>query len=188
MHPGGPEAADQPVGAAADGPRRLQGRKRLSRTRTGRYAARSGGRALKGCLRPEDTLARLGGDEFVWLLEDVEDPSEAVRVAERIVDEVLTLSCWKAGSCTSPSASASPKATPAPRARYDLLRTQTPPCTGPEWARRPQGLRPGHVRAGHERLESENDLRRASRPRSSLLTTSRSSTWRRARRGVWRRC
>ena len=43
---------------------------------------------LRGCLRPEDTLARLGGDEFVVLLEDVEDPSEAVRVAERIVDEV----------------------------------------------------------------------------------------------------
>ena len=43
---------------------------------------------LRGCLRPEDTLARLGGDEFVVLLEDVEDPGEAVRVAERIVDEV----------------------------------------------------------------------------------------------------
>jgi diguanylate cyclase (GGDEF)-like protein/PAS domain S-box-containing protein len=43
---------------------------------------------LKGCLRPEDTLARFGGDEFVVLVEDVEAADEAVRVAERIIDEL----------------------------------------------------------------------------------------------------
>ena len=43
---------------------------------------------LKGCLRPEDTLTRFGGDEFVVLLEDVEGSEVAVRVAERIVDEL----------------------------------------------------------------------------------------------------
>jgi diguanylate cyclase (GGDEF)-like protein/PAS domain S-box-containing protein len=43
---------------------------------------------LKGCLRPEDTLARFGGDEFVVLLEDVEGRDKAVRVAERIIDEL----------------------------------------------------------------------------------------------------
>jgi diguanylate cyclase (GGDEF)-like protein/PAS domain S-box-containing protein len=43
---------------------------------------------LKGCLRPEDTLARFGGDEFVVLLEDVDSPDEAVRVAERIIGEL----------------------------------------------------------------------------------------------------
>jgi diguanylate cyclase (GGDEF)-like protein/PAS domain S-box-containing protein len=43
---------------------------------------------LQGCLRPADTLARFGGDEFVVLIEDVEHPDEAVRVAGRIVDEL----------------------------------------------------------------------------------------------------
>jgi diguanylate cyclase (GGDEF)-like protein/PAS domain S-box-containing protein len=43
---------------------------------------------LKGCLRPEDTLARFGGDEFVVLVEDIEAADEAVRVAERIIDEL----------------------------------------------------------------------------------------------------
>jgi diguanylate cyclase (GGDEF)-like protein/PAS domain S-box-containing protein len=41
---------------------------------------------LRRCLRPEDTLARFGGDEFVVLIEDVESPDDAVRVAERIVE------------------------------------------------------------------------------------------------------
>jgi diguanylate cyclase (GGDEF)-like protein/PAS domain S-box-containing protein len=43
---------------------------------------------LGRCLRPEDTLARFGGDEFVVLLEAVGDPAEAVRVAERITEEL----------------------------------------------------------------------------------------------------
>jgi diguanylate cyclase (GGDEF)-like protein/PAS domain S-box-containing protein len=43
---------------------------------------------LKGCLRPEDTLARFGGDEFVVLIEDVESPDDAVRVTERIVENL----------------------------------------------------------------------------------------------------
>src|SRR5215213_10922542 len=43
---------------------------------------------LGRCLRSEDTLARFGGDEFVVLVEDVEVADEAVRVAERIIDEL----------------------------------------------------------------------------------------------------
>ncbi|HZF59766.1 MAG TPA: PAS domain S-box protein, partial [Rubrobacter sp.] len=43
---------------------------------------------LGRCLRPEDTLARFGGDEFVVLLEAVDDPAEAVQVAERITGQL----------------------------------------------------------------------------------------------------
>jgi diguanylate cyclase (GGDEF)-like protein/PAS domain S-box-containing protein len=39
---------------------------------------------LQTCLRPEDTIARLGGDEFAILLNEIEDISDAIRVAERI--------------------------------------------------------------------------------------------------------
>jgi PAS domain S-box-containing protein len=38
----------------------------------------------------DDTLARLGGDEFTILLDDIRDPIEAVRVAERIQTELAT--------------------------------------------------------------------------------------------------
>jgi diguanylate cyclase (GGDEF)-like protein/PAS domain S-box-containing protein len=41
---------------------------------------------IKNRLRYEDTLARFGGDEFAVLLERVENPSEAIRVAHRIVE------------------------------------------------------------------------------------------------------
>jgi diguanylate cyclase (GGDEF)-like protein/PAS domain S-box-containing protein len=58
------------------------------------------GQRLRACVRGEDTIAlprelrtgepcpdtiaRLGGDEFIVLLEEVQDPSDAIRVAERI--------------------------------------------------------------------------------------------------------
>jgi diguanylate cyclase (GGDEF)-like protein len=41
-------------------------------------------RRLTGCLRSLDMLARLGGDEFALLLENIRDPSDAARVAERL--------------------------------------------------------------------------------------------------------
>ncbi len=45
-------------------------------------------RRLRGCLRPSDTLARLGGDEFAILLDEVDDPPTAVRVAQRVQHEL----------------------------------------------------------------------------------------------------
>ncbi|MFN8556457.1 MAG: EAL domain-containing protein [Dehalococcoidia bacterium] len=41
---------------------------------------------LRLCLRPEDAVARLGGDEFAVLLEDLGDPSDAMRVADRLIE------------------------------------------------------------------------------------------------------
>ena len=40
---------------------------------------------VKSCLREEDTLARFGGDEFVILAEDLKDPPQPVRIAQRIL-------------------------------------------------------------------------------------------------------
>jgi diguanylate cyclase (GGDEF)-like protein/PAS domain S-box-containing protein len=46
-------------------------------------------RRLQGCVRPGDVLARLGGDEFAVLLEDLNDPTDATRVAERMQEALL---------------------------------------------------------------------------------------------------
>ncbi|MGH9173547.1 MAG: putative bifunctional diguanylate cyclase/phosphodiesterase, partial [Vicinamibacterales bacterium] len=43
------------------------------------------------CVREGDTVARLGGDEFTILLEQIEDVNTAVRVAQRILEQSLTL-------------------------------------------------------------------------------------------------
>jgi diguanylate cyclase (GGDEF)-like protein len=40
---------------------------------------------LKNLVRTTDTVARLGGDEFVLLLDPIQQPSDAIRCAERIV-------------------------------------------------------------------------------------------------------
>ncbi len=42
------------------------------------------GKRLQGCMRTDGTIARMGGDEFTVLLEEVSDPSDAIRVAQRI--------------------------------------------------------------------------------------------------------
>jgi len=45
-------------------------------------------RRLEDCLRPQDTVARLGGDEFAILLDDIDDVTDAARIAERIHGEL----------------------------------------------------------------------------------------------------
>jgi diguanylate cyclase (GGDEF)-like protein/PAS domain S-box-containing protein len=46
------------------------------------------GRRLQSCLREADTVARLGGDEFTILIEDVPNRSEALKVADRVQEEL----------------------------------------------------------------------------------------------------
>ncbi|HLL39923.1 MAG TPA: EAL domain-containing protein [Rubrobacteraceae bacterium] len=45
-------------------------------------------RRCASCLRTEDTLARFGGDEFVVLLEEVEGVHDALKVTQRITEEI----------------------------------------------------------------------------------------------------
>ncbi len=45
-------------------------------------------RRLRNCLRPSDTLARLGGDEFTILLEELKNLEDAIKVAERIHNQL----------------------------------------------------------------------------------------------------
>jgi diguanylate cyclase (GGDEF)-like protein/PAS domain S-box-containing protein len=41
---------------------------------------------LEGCVRKSDTVSRLGGDEFVLLIPRIKDISDAIRIAQKIVD------------------------------------------------------------------------------------------------------
>ena len=42
------------------------------------------------CLRPGDTLARLGGDEFAIVLNDIDGPTDAIYVVERLQEALAT--------------------------------------------------------------------------------------------------
>ncbi len=45
---------------------------------------------LQECLRSIDTVARIGGDEFTILIDDIQDVSEALIVADRILNKLLS--------------------------------------------------------------------------------------------------
>jgi diguanylate cyclase (GGDEF)-like protein len=54
--------------------------------RTGDRLLVSVAERLIECLRPADTIARLGGDEFAVLLEELREPGDAARAAQRLLD------------------------------------------------------------------------------------------------------
>ncbi|TMK75826.1 MAG: EAL domain-containing protein, partial [Actinobacteria bacterium] len=56
--------------------------------RTGDRLLVSVAERLADCLRPADTIARLGGDEFAVLLEELREPGDAARAAQRLLDSL----------------------------------------------------------------------------------------------------
>jgi len=59
---------------------------------------------LQSCVREPDLVARLSGDEFVILLENVDVPATAIKVAQRVL-ELLGRPMQVAGKVLTPSAS-----------------------------------------------------------------------------------
>ena len=121
------------------------------------------GRRLSECLRPGDTVARFGGDEFAVLLDAVHDVDDALRVAERIEAELrapfdldgrdtfvgasIGIALGRAGS-TEPGELLRDAEIALYRAKADVTT-------------RHALFEPGMSAAVTERLDLENDLRRA---------------------------
>jgi PAS domain S-box-containing protein len=111
----------------------------------------------------DDTLARLGGDEFTILLDDIRDPIEAVRVAERIQAElaipfvvnkqkiVISASIGIASS-TSPHTQAEDLVRDADIAMYRAKRAGKARCEVSDTAMHANAVK---------RLKLETDLRKA---------------------------
>ncbi len=59
---------------------------------------------LQACVRDPDLVARLSGDEFAILLEDIDVPATAIKVAKRVLD-LLGRPLQVAGKVLAPSAS-----------------------------------------------------------------------------------
>jgi PAS domain S-box-containing protein len=111
----------------------------------------------------DDTLARLGGDEFTILLDDIRDPIEAVRVAERVQADlaapfvinqqqiVISASIGIAAS-TSPHTQAEDLLRDADIAMYRAKRSGKARCEVSDTAMHANAVK---------RLRLETDLRRA---------------------------
>ena len=117
---------------------------------------------LRSSLRPEDTLARLGGDEFTVLIEDVRSPENVVRVAERIVEdlrghfiiegrELFVRASIGIAMGDARTKSAEELLRDADTAMYQAKEDTADYCM----------FEPGMYERTLERMELENDLRRA---------------------------
>jgi len=111
----------------------------------------------------DDTLARLGGDEFAILLDDIRDPIEAVRVAERIQpqlatpflvneQEIVISASIGIASSTSPHTQAEDLMRDADLAMYRAKRAGKARCEVSDTAMHANAVK---------RLQLETDLRKA---------------------------
>ncbi len=111
----------------------------------------------------DDTLARLGGDEFTILLDDIRDPIEAVRVAERVQaelaipfvlneQEIVISASIGIASSTSPHTQAEDLVRDADLAMYRAKRAGKARCEVSDTAMHANAVK---------RLKLETDLRKA---------------------------
>ena len=118
---------------------------------------------VPGRLTNDDMLARLGGDEFAILLDDIRDPIEAVRVAERVQaelaipfvvnqQEIVISASIGIASSTSPHTQAEDLVRDADIAMYRAKRAGKARCEVSDAAMHANALK---------RLRLETDLRRA---------------------------
>ena len=118
---------------------------------------------VPGRLTNDDTLARLGGDEFTILLDDIRDPIEAVRVAERIQadlaapfvinhERIVISASIGIASSTSPHTRAEDLVRDADIAMYRAKRTGKARCEVSDTAMHENAVK---------RLRLETDLRKA---------------------------
>jgi diguanylate cyclase (GGDEF)-like protein/PAS domain S-box-containing protein len=117
---------------------------------------------LRRCLRPEDTLARFGGDEFVVLIEAVDDPAQAVQVAERIMEELRSPFIMEGRDLYVIASIGISLGDARTHDADDLLReADTAMYRSKDEGRDFRVFNPAMYERAFRRLEVENDLRRA---------------------------
>jgi diguanylate cyclase (GGDEF)-like protein/PAS domain S-box-containing protein len=117
---------------------------------------------LRGSLRPEDTLSRFGGDEFTVLIEDVKSPEDVVRMAERIVEDLRGPFVIDERELSVRASIGIAMGEASTKSAEELLRdADTAMYRAKEDAADYRIYDPGMYKRVLERLELENDLRRA---------------------------
>ena len=113
-------------------------------------------------LRPGDTLARFGGDEFTILVEDIQDPADAIQVAERITADLRRPFVLKGREIFASASIGVALGEFSTKGAEDLLRdADTAMYRAKESGSNYCMFDPEMYEHAVERLELENDLRRA---------------------------